>query len=67
MHLIDEEPLHDRFDIKDARIVAPGAPERSVLFQRVSRRGTGQMPPLMSTEVDRATVEMIGRWIRGLK
>jgi uncharacterized repeat protein (TIGR03806 family) len=66
MRLIDEEPIHDRFDIKDARLVAPGAPERSVLIHRISRRGTGQMPPLVSTEVDRAAVEMIGQWIRGL-
>ena len=53
MRLIDEVPSHDRFDITDARLVAPGSPERSVLYQRISRRGTGQMPPLGSTEVDR--------------
>ena len=45
MRLIDEVPIHDRFDIPDARLVAPGSPERSVLYQRISRRGTGQMPP----------------------
>jgi hypothetical protein len=66
MHLIDEPPLHDRFDIPDARLVAPGAPERSMLYQRISRRGTGQMPPLVSSEVDRKAVEMIAEWIRGL-
>ena len=66
MHLIDEAPLHDRFDIPDARLVAPGAPERSVLYRRILRRGTGQMPPLVSTEVDRKAVEMIADWIRGL-
>ena len=64
--LIDEVPIHDRFDIADARLVAPGSPERSVLYQRISRRGTGQMPPLVSTEVDRDAVEMIADWIRGL-
>ena len=47
MRLIDEVPSHDRFDITDARLVAPGSPERSVLYQRISRRGTGQMPPLV--------------------
>jgi glucose/arabinose dehydrogenase len=67
MHLIDEVPQHDRFDIPDARLVAPSAPERSVLYQRITRRGTGQMPPLMSTEVDEAAVEMIARWIRALQ
>jgi glucose/arabinose dehydrogenase len=64
--LIDEVPLHNRFDLADARLVAPGSPERSVLYQRVSRRGNGQMPPLVSTEVDRKAVDMIADWIRSL-
>jgi len=67
MGLVDEAPLHDRFDIKDARLVAPGSPERSVLYQRLTRRGTGQMPPLVSTEVDRKAVELIADWIKGLR
>ena len=32
MRLIDEVPMHDRFGIDDARLVAPGSPERSVLY-----------------------------------
>ena len=43
--LINEPPIHDHFGLPDARLVAPGSPERSVLIQRISRRGTGQMPP----------------------
>lgn len=66
MRLIDEEPVHTRFDIPDARLVAPGAPERSVLHHRVSLRESGQMPPLGSNEVDHRAVEMIAEWIRGL-
>jgi glucose/arabinose dehydrogenase len=66
MRLIDEPPMHDRLDIADARLVAPGSPERSVLFQRLSRRGTGQMPPLVSTEIDRQAIELIAEWIRRL-
>jgi glucose/arabinose dehydrogenase len=66
-HLIDVVPTHDKFDIADPRIVAPGSPERSVLLRRISRRTTGQMPPLVSTEVDHKAVELITQWIRGLK
>jgi mono/diheme cytochrome c family protein len=66
MRLINEVPQHDRFDLADARLVAPGSPERSVLYQRITRRGTGQMPPLASAEVDRKAVELIAEWIRGL-
>lgn len=65
-HLIDQVPQHDRFDLPEARIVAPGAPERSVLRYRLSRRGTGQMPPLVSTEVDHDAVKLIDAWIRSL-
>jgi hypothetical protein len=50
MRLVDEVPIHDRFDIEDARLVAPGSPDRSALYRRVSLRGTGQMPPLVSTQ-----------------
>ena len=66
MRLINEPPAHARFDIPDARLVAPGSPERSVLYHRISRRGTDQMPPLGSTEVDRTAVKLIADWIRGL-
>lgn len=67
MRLIGEVPAHDRFDLTDARRVAAGSPERSVLYQRISRRGTGQMPPLGTTEVDRTAVKLIADWIRGLR
>jgi uncharacterized repeat protein (TIGR03806 family) len=66
MGLIDAEPLHSRFDIKDARLVAPGLPGRSVLYYRISRRGTDQMPPVGSTTVDRQAVQLIADWIRSL-
>ncbi len=52
MRLIDEAPIHGNLDIKDARLVAPGSPERSVLYRRISRRGSEQMPPLGSNEVE---------------
>ncbi len=66
MKIVNEVPTHDRFNLPDARLVAPGSPERSVLFYRISQRGTGKMPPLGSNEVDLVAVKMIGDWIRGL-
>ena len=65
-NLINAEPVHDRFGIADARIVAPGSPERSVLLQRIARRGPGQMPQLATTLVDKQAVAMFEEWIRGL-
>lgn len=66
MGLVDEVPLHQQFEIRDARLIAPGSPERSVLYHRISRRGTAQMPPVVSTEVDRKAVDLIAEWIRSL-
>jgi hypothetical protein len=69
MRLIDVKPLHQTFDLKDAKLIAPGDPDRSVLIQRVSKRGpnTGQMPPLATSRVDTAGVDMLREWCRGLK
>lgn len=64
--LIDVPPLHDKFGIADARLVAPGAPERSVLLKRVAHRGRGQMPPLASAIVDEDGVKLLREWISGL-
>lgn len=66
MFVVDEKPIHDAFGIPDARIVAPGSPERSVLLHRLSHRGRGQMPPLASSKVDHQAVEMFTQWITSL-
>ena len=67
MKLIGVAPLHDKFGIADALLVAPGAPERSVLMQRVLRIGQGGMPPLAKSIVDEPAVKMLGEWIRSVK
>ena len=66
MKLLDEKPIHATFDLPDARLVAPGSPERSVLLKRLSTRGTGQMPPLASHLPDEEGVALITEWIRSL-
>lgn len=64
MKIIDAVPTHDKFGLPDARIVAPGHPERSVLLHRVVLRGRGQMPQLATRMVDKAAVEMLTEWIK---
>jgi putative heme-binding domain-containing protein len=63
MSLFGARPQHDTFGIQDAKLVAPGDPERSVLLHRVSRRGGGQMPPLATTRVDGGAAAMLRQWI----
>jgi len=67
MKLVDVRPIHDTLDVSDPRLVAPGDPSRSILFQRISRRGQWQMPPLATSIVDESSVRMLEEWIRSLK
>jgi uncharacterized repeat protein (TIGR03806 family) len=67
MNLLGARPQHDTFGIGNAMLIAPGDPDRSVLLHRLSRRGRGQMPPLMSNRVDEAAVRLFRDWIAGLK
>jgi glucose/arabinose dehydrogenase len=67
LKLIDERPVHHTYGISDARLIAPGEPDRSVLFRRVSQRGAGQMPPLSSNLVDPDAVQLLRDWIADMK
>jgi uncharacterized repeat protein (TIGR03806 family) len=67
MELVEARPQHQTFGIANAMLVAPGEPDRSVLVERLSRRGHGQMPPLVLTQVDQNAVVLMREWIAGLK
>jgi uncharacterized repeat protein (TIGR03806 family) len=67
MNLISARPQHDTFGLSNAMLVAPGAPERSVMLHRLSKRGPGQMPPLVTNRVDVGAVKLMRRWISQLK
>ncbi len=64
LRLFDIRPQHHTFGLPDARLVAPGKPESSVLLKRLSHRGQGQMPPLATSIVDREGIELLTEWIR---
>ncbi len=64
--VIDEAPEHETLGIADARLIAPGAPERSVLFKRITRRGDKQMPPTSTNRVDEEGAALIEKWIMSL-
>ncbi|WP_256872970.1 PQQ-dependent sugar dehydrogenase [Candidatus Entotheonella palauensis] len=49
--------------IEDAELIAPGAPERSIVYQRMNRRGPRQMPPLATSLVDTTAVDVLEQWI----
>lgn len=68
MNVIDVVPLHHKFGLEDARLIAPGHPERSVLLHRLAHRGegSGQMPQLATNLVDQAAVKLFEEWIISL-
>lgn len=62
----DQVPQAGDLGIIDPRIIAPGSAERSVLIARVNSRGSEGMPPLASTVVDTAGVQLLTEWVNEL-
>jgi len=54
------------FGMRDAKIIAPGDPYRSVLMYRMSKLGYSRMPYIGSQIVDSAGVALVEQWIRSL-
>ncbi|MEQ8786009.1 MAG: PQQ-dependent sugar dehydrogenase [Pirellulaceae bacterium] len=67
MEIFDVVPEHKGFGIDDVRLIAPGDPQRSLILQRIARRGQGQMPPLGSHVVDERGVALLRQWIESLQ
>jgi uncharacterized repeat protein (TIGR03806 family) len=59
-------PTAGDLGLTNARVIAPGAPDSSVLLSRVNRRDASAMPPLGSNLVDTESVAVLRQWIQGL-
>jgi putative heme-binding domain-containing protein len=66
MNVVGVPPLQGKFEMHDAKLVAPGDPFRSVLLYRISKLGGGRMPLVGSSTVDRDAVDLFCRWIESL-
>ena len=69
--IVDEFPQFlggELSEIEQPRIVAPGSPERSVLYRRLAAEADKgwRMPPLARYEVDEEGADVIWDWIVGL-
>jgi uncharacterized repeat protein (TIGR03806 family) len=63
----DAEPLRDNLGAgAEARIIAPGNPDKSMVVLRMRELGRGRMPEFASLVVDQRGVSLISDWIRGL-
>jgi uncharacterized repeat protein (TIGR03806 family) len=66
-NIVGERPTHDTLGINGGLLVAPGDPARSLLLERIRRRGTHQMPPTSTNRVDARGAALLAEWIRSLK
>ncbi len=62
----DRAPEVDDLGIDDARVIAPGSPNSSLLFRRMSARDGAQMPPLGTTKADELALARFRAWIGGM-
>ncbi|QDU27161.1 Soluble aldose sugar dehydrogenase YliI precursor [Anatilimnocola aggregata] len=54
------------FGLRDAKLIVPGDPARSVLMYRMSKLGYARMPYIGSQVVDSRGVALIDAWIRSM-
>lgn len=54
------------FGMRNAKLIVPGDPYRSVLMYRMSKLGYGRMPYIGSHVVDRRGITLIEEWIRSM-
>jgi len=62
----NQTPKAGNLGLTNARIIAPGAPTRSVLVSRMNRRDAFQMPPLGTHSIDDDGVALMIDWIESL-
>lgn len=65
--LINVVPERGHYGIENAKLIAPGDPDRSLLPHRMSLLGVGRMPHIASHVVDTDAVELLREWIRQMK
>lgn len=65
MRVCEVNPVQT-FGLEDARRVAPGAPERSVLLHRMKDSGWTRMPPIATFVPDAEGNAAVEQWIRSL-
>jgi uncharacterized repeat protein (TIGR03806 family) len=66
MNACNQTPTAGDVGIVGAKLIAPGDPSRSVLLKRMQATDTSRMPPLATSVVDTAAVQVISDWIVGL-
>src|SRR5215831_17238398 len=64
---VNTRPGQGTFGLADPRILVPGDPERSLVYQRMKMEGLGRMPHVASSVVDREALALLRQWIVSLR
>lgn len=64
--MLGAAPVAGDLETPGARIVTPGEPARSILYERMKRRDLFKMPPLASDLPDDAALRQLAEWISAL-
>ncbi len=67
MNAVGIRPTRGDFGLPDARIIKPGDPYASTLYFRMAKFGRDRMPHIGSERPDEATLDLVARWIHGIK
>ena len=62
----NQEPYGGNLGIANARIIAPGSAERSIMLERISVLNENRMPPLATQRLDESAISVIETWINGM-
>ena len=67
MHACDVAPSLGDLGIANARLIAPGEPDRSMLSVRMHRLDANRMPPLGTSVADTQGTQLVDAWITSLQ
>jgi hypothetical protein len=65
--LINGQLIAGDLGIAGARVIVPGSPEKSVLYQRLKRNDFFRMPPGATTDEPTPLLPVLDQWIRSLQ
>ena len=63
MRALNEKPTRGDFGMKDAQVIMPGSPWKSVLLHRIATSGSGHMPVIGPRDVDQQAIGFMAEWI----
>ncbi len=67
MKSIGVQPAQGDLGIPEAKLIAPGSPDHSLMVHRMKTKSEGRMPNIGSNAVDKKGVELLESWINSLK